>query len=429
MPFPILARAWTNLQASPAKQKSAWSLIGVGGRAAFSLFAFFAIGRILDTDGFGVFAGVVAFATLVAPLNTMGVGEALVQKVSRDTDRLSSAWGEVLASAATIGIVVLAVTIGVGRFIFDVPLTTIALLTSMEFMSTALLANHGRVCFAMDRYAAAAAHSVGEGMARAAAVAVFWISGSKNTSVLGALLLAAVLVSSLASFLWIRQTFGRPDVRGMRLVATAREGAPFALGQSSNALQNNVDKAMLLSYGFRAENGIYAAGFRLMSYAMMPMLAIFQASLPEFYRQGNEGISTALLYSRRIGRAVVGAAVVGAICGVCAAPIAAWLLAGQFGDVVPVALWLGAYPVVKAFQLLFADVLTGSGLQHMRARFQISTALLNVALNLYLIPRYTWKGAVASTYVSEIAFFLLVYAGVRRTRSQRKQLSPARSMN
>lgn len=409
------------LRNTPEARNSLWSLIGFGGRSVFSLFVFFAIGRSLGTGGFGDFAGVIALATLAAPLNTMGVGEALVQKVSRDPDRFSEAWGEVLLAAVSIGLVVFGLTTLIGAILFDsVSIGAIALLTAMEFLSIALVANHARACYAADHYAASAAHAVGEGMCRAVGAGVFWASGSDDLLWLGALMLGAVSVSSFVSTVWLWRSMGRPTVRRTQLLRSAREGAPFALGQSSSQIQNNVDKTMLLSYGFRDDNGIYAAGFRLIGYSTMPMMSIFQASLPEFYRQGEVGVASALMQSRRIRKPVLAAAVFGSVASVIAAPIAAWLLADQFDGVIPVAIALSAYPILKAVQTLWGDVLTGTGRQGLRARLQLATALVNVGLNVFLIPAYSWKGAAASTYVSEVLLFGLIFVGVNRARKSQR---------
>ena len=59
-----------------------------------------------------------------------------------------------------------------------------------------------------------------------------------------------------------------------------------------------------------------------------------------------------------------------------------------------------------------ADSLTGAGYQRMRMIVQISVAIFNVGLNLWLIPAYSWRGAAWSSLASDGALVLAMYAAV-----------------
>ena len=47
------------------------------------------------------------------------------------------------------------------------------------------------------------------------------------------------------------------------------------------------------------------------------------------------------------------------------------------------------------------DALTGAGHQEVRTAAQIGVALLNIALNLALIPAFSWQGAAWASIVSD----------------------------
>ena len=66
-------------------------------------------------------------------------------------------------------------------------------------------------------------------------------------------------------------------------------------------------------------------------------------------------------------------------------------------------------PIVRVLQYFPADALTGSGHQHLRAGLQASTAVLNVVLNIALIPRLGWNGPVVATFASEVLFAAVLW--------------------
>ncbi|MDH5236787.1 MAG: oligosaccharide flippase family protein [Acidimicrobiia bacterium] len=391
-----------------------WSLTGLVGRAGLSTVMVIAATRSLGVEGYGVFVGVVAYVTLVAPLSAMGAGEVLIQRVAQRHDHFRAAWGAVLALLVTIGFGLYLLMVVAGLLILpSVDPALIAVFGAAEFVAAGLLANNIRAYAALDRYRSLAICNIGEGLARASAAVAFWMSGSDDLLTLGFLMLGTLSVVALASTVALGRHWGRPTRPTSPLTVEARAGAPFALTQTSDMIQTNIDKALLLSFGLDRDAGIYGAGYRLTSYAMMPVMAVLSASYPEFFRRGKVGLATAMAYSRSLRRPLIGLAVLAGAGAALLSPVAAWAFGDQFGGVVPVAVAMSAYPLVKALQALSGDVLTGVGDQPYRSRLQLFTALGNIGLNLVLIPRYGWEGALVATYVSEVALLGLLVLRVR----------------
>jgi len=68
---------------------------------------------------------------------------------------------------------------------------------------------------------------------------------------------------------------------------------------------------------------------------------------------------------------------------------------------------------LKAIHYFGADALTGAGHQGYRTVVQVGIAALNILLNLWLIPLYSWRGAAIATIVSDglmgVAIWTLVW--------------------
>jgi O-antigen/teichoic acid export membrane protein len=61
---------------------------------------------------------------------------------------------------------------------------------------------------------------------------------------------------------------------------------------------------------------------------------------------------------------------------------------------------------------LAADSLTGAGYQGTRTALQIFIAVVNVALNFAMLPRYSWRGAVWTSLGCDGALALLLWIAV-----------------
>ena len=392
-----------------------WSFTGLLGRAALSTVMVIAATRALGVEDYGVLVGVVAFVNLFAPLNAMGAGEVLIQRVAQSRDNFRAAWGAVFALLLTVGTVLYLVMVLLGALILpSVDPLTIAVFGAAEFVAAGVIGNNVRAYAALDRYRSLAVCYLAEGTARAGAAVVFWASASTDLLVLGLLMLGGLTIVALGTSLALGHHWGLPTRPTRSLADEGRAGAPFAITQTSDMVQTNIDKALLLSFGLDRDAGIYGAGYRLSSYAMMPVMAVLSAAYPEFFRRGQVGLASAMAYSKRLRRPLMGLAILAGVGAAALSPVAAWAFGDQFGGVVPVAVGLSAYPLVKALQALWGDVLTGTGHQSYRSRVQVATAVLNIAVNLVLIPPFGWQGALVATYISEMVLLGLL---VRRVKA------------
>lgn len=83
------------------------------------------------------------------------------------------------------------------------------------------------------------------------------------------------------------------------------------------------------------------------------------------------------------------------------APWIIYILGDEYQNAIATVRWLAPIPIIGSLQLLLADSLTGAGFQKTRSVIQITTALANIGLNVWLIPLYSWKGAAWATLSSD----------------------------
>ena len=94
------------------------------------------------------------------------------------------------------------------------------------------------------------------------------------------------------------------------------------------------------------------------------------------------------------------------------APMVPQILGDEYLGVIEVLRWLAPVPLLISLQFMAGDTLTGAGFQRIRSFAQVGAAAVNIFLNIYLIPLYSWKGAIWATLVSETLKMMALWIAV-----------------
>jgi O-antigen/teichoic acid export membrane protein len=233
--------------------------------------------------------------------------------------------------------------------------------------------------------------------------------------------LSSTVVAASGTLLWTVRQLGRPRLALWRLRNEWVEGFYFSISQSSQSIYNDIDKVMLTRLAMLDAAGIYAAAYRLVDVACTPFKSLLAAAFPGFFRAGSAGVVGTIRYMRKLLYRAVGYALVASVTLIVLAPVVPRVLGTEYVHVVEALRWLAALPVLRAVHYFLADALTGAGHQGMRSVVQFFVAVVNVALNLWIIPAYSWRGAawssIACDAVLATAMGLALY--VRAKGSQR----------
>jgi O-antigen/teichoic acid export membrane protein len=198
-----------------------------------------------------------------------------------------------------------------------------------------------------------------------------------------------------------------------------REGFWFSTSLSAQTIYNDVDKTMLARLATLDAAGIYAAAYRLIDVAFLPIRALLAAAYPSFFRHGQDGIAGSFRFARRlVPRPLVYSAAVAAGMTL-AAPLVPRILGAEYARTTEALRWLSLLPLLKTLHYFAADALTGAGHQGLRTLMQVVVAGFNVLVNLWLIPAYSWRGAAWSSLASDglLAVALWSCALLLRTHS------------
>jgi len=204
--------------------------------------------------------------------------------------------------------------------------------------------------------------------------------------------------TALALVTW---AYGKPSFSKLLLWRRMGEGFVFALSYSTTGVYNDIDKAMLGHYGMNVANGIYTMAYRVIDMFTMPITSVQVAAIPRFFRKGVHGIRSTREYSARIIKRTAPLGLISAAVMLLLAPVIPHLVGKGFAQSVFALRWLCLLPFFRSFHLSAGDAITASGHQKLRLGSQAAAAAFNFGVNLYLIPRYSWRGAAWSSLATD----------------------------
>jgi O-antigen/teichoic acid export membrane protein len=220
----------------------------------------------------------------------------------------------------------------------------------------------------------------------------------------------AVTVAVSTTLVFVR--LGTPRLKLRRSPQALWKGFHFSVSLSAQTVYNDIDKTMLARFSSLNATGIYGAAYRLIDVSFAPVLALLYSAYTNFFREGRAGILSSYAYAKPLLRRAAGYGALIA-CGILLfAGIVPFVLGPEYAESTEALRWLSPLPLLKATHYFLSDTLTGAGYQGLRSAIQVGVALFNVLINLWLIPRYSWRGAAWSSIASDALLALSVGAAV-----------------
>ena len=391
----------------------AWALAGEVFRLATAAATFLVVGRSLGADGFGLYAGTLAVVTALSHLSNCGASHVLVQRLAGGAEPVSVALPVQLLVPLVAGVACTAAVLVAAPWLL--PSASVLFVASLAASELVLRQVSEVVWHAHlglhDLRRGAWVRLLGGGT-RCAAALGFLVAGSSSTTGWAVLHLVSAVVAAAAS-LWVLRRRTGPWLWSLPRWQDARRGFPFVLGLTSWQVQEDADKYLLLRLGGGSDAGVYAAAYRLVMLAGAPVRAVNDSSYPRYFEAGRRSVAAAARVGRDLLWWMFGAGVIAAVGSVGGVWLFSGLLGGSFGELLGVVVLLAPLPLAAGLVNVVGNVLTGCGRVELRSRVQFAAMVLNVGLNLILVPSAGWHGAIAATYASA-ALSIVLMGGLAR---------------
>ncbi len=369
--------------------------IGQGLRLVIQAAYFVLIARSLGPTAYGAFAAVVALVSVLGPFSGMGTTNLFIRDVRSGKRDAVICWGNGLLITVVSGSLLTAVVLLVnslfhlktGAFI-----VLVVCISDLIFMKITELAAFGFA--ASNRMKDTSIQSVVVSLLRLVAIGILVLTlpSVSLSEWVWAYLVSGIIGTAYAVYrgttLW-----GRPKLQLNSLREDLSEGLFFSISTSATSIYNDVDKIMLGRLSDFVSTGIYSAAYRLIDVSMTPVRSLVSAAYPVFFKKGVDGITATHPYAKSL---IVKASMYGLAISASLwifAPILPLILGKQYILAVPALRLLAPIPLLRCFHVFLADSLSGAGFQRVRTGIQVGVGVANVVANLYILPRFSWRGA------------------------------------
>lgn len=390
--------AWQGLGAD-----SAWSMAYEVASLLSTLLAFTLLSRTLGAEGYGAYASLYAVVSPLITLASSGMTLALLQHAIRDGEPLGPTARSCLSLCVLVGAGLTVLGTGITQVVIHSPLTMIAIVSLLlvEFVVTPVM------------HIAAATVQIGTGFVGAAQIRLVFIVA--RTVILVGLffteeltldnlgVLSVVVGSALCLVIlpMVGRRYGFRLVPGRMFGRHLKSNFLYSTAISASALSNDGDKVVMAANRLVVDTGLYAAAYRVVSFAMLPITSVVTAAHGKFLEH-EEGVKGQhLRRASRFGAAALGYGLVSAIGLIIVAPILPWIVGEEFEDSVQMVRWLSPVLLVRSLSIFSLNGLMGLGHHVLRTSLIIGNAVVAMTIYLVLIPRYGWEGAAVGTILAE----------------------------
>ena len=373
----------------------------------FNLFLqaayFVLLARLLGVSQYGLFAGAFALVNTLTPYSALGSAMLVLRYVSVNHSVATKYWGNALLTTSiftSIAVSAALVLRGYTHTFGSIWMVVVLLVSNCLFSQLTMLGSS--VVFAFGKARLSAAMGVASNGIRLVVLGIMKLTLDHATALQWsiAVLVASFIAASLvyrAVYKQIGPAVLEPGLLKQRFV----EGLGFSFAGTTEAVNNDLDKIMLLHQGLTVQNGFYTLAYRVIDFATSPIVALNSAVMQRHFVLNTSGLAAIL---KLVRKSLLVAIALGLLAA-CAIHVSAPLLPSIAGKsyvgaiaVLNVLCWL---PLIRGVHQMCGSAVTGLGHQRWRTFAQGTAALLNIGLNLLWIPRYGWRGAAWSTLASD----------------------------
>jgi O-antigen/teichoic acid export membrane protein len=387
--------------------------VQIGGDALSKLgsLAFYAVmARELGARGFGDFTFAVSVAVFI-DIAGLGTDLLVTRDVARDRRRAGELFWNVNAIKLPLGLVGIAAAYGISLFAgYAAHITLAILILAMAKLAEILAKTFQAVFRGIEDMAPIALGLIAQRFFTAAVGITVLLAGA---GLVGACL--TYLGGAIIALVYLSWSLRRHAVAIGWALSAARirelfvHSIPIGLSWTFGALLARLDAILLSLLKNDAAVGIYGASYRVFEATLLLGYTFSLAVLPVFSRLGRDSTPTlARAYELGCKVVVLFAVPVGAAQLLFPARIIAIFFGHQYVAGAPAMRWLGVATIFDALFAVSTQVLTVRDRRSLMTPIAGLAVVVNVILNLILIPRLSFEGAAIAMTVSEVTLALLM---------------------
>ncbi len=374
--------------------------------------AFYIIARITGPTIIGTYFYSVSVTSVFVVFSDLGMTPVLIRAIAsarEDGARLMGAAFRlkiILTPLAILG----ALAYGVLNHVDPVTMGTIAIACLVMAADTFHLALYGSLRGRQNLRIEAVGMLVGQVMTTIAAIsAALFKMGPQG-------LVAALLLGSLWNVLW---SLVKTRKLGIRILEPrlsdyrrlAHEALPFGISGVAVKIYSYVDSLLIHIYYGATAVGVYSIAYK-MTYALQFLPLTFSAALypalsSAWSKKDHEALRRNFVGSMRF-LAAAGFAFTAALSALAPRVVSIFYDPRYFGSIVPLEIlpWV-LLPIFMDFPI--GALLNATNRAHLKTSAMVATMVLNVTLNMILVPRF---GPTGAAWAGVFSFWFLFFIGI-----------------
>ncbi|NJK57155.1 MAG: oligosaccharide flippase family protein [Pleurocapsa sp. SU_5_0] len=376
---------------------------------------FVILARTFAPEKYGAYVGIIAIVSIFIPFASWGSEQIIIQNVSRQRSTFREAWGTGILKTLVFGSIFISLILIVYSF-FPIPGISLEIVFVVALANLIFLRLNDLV---RDSF-------VGVGMLGYTAKIMFLLSLNRFFGVLVLIALfdhpsllawtniycfATFCSAVISTYLLVKQV-DYPKFVFSKIGKDLKLGFSFAVGISAQTIYNDLDKSMLAKLSTLESAGIYGAAYHILNVSFTPILSLAMASFRNFFQQGVSGIRGSFALCKKLLPMSLGYSLIAIVGLAVFAPLVPLILGSEYADSATALIWLSPTIFFRTMHIFAADTLTGADLQRVRSGSQVLVAIANALINFWLIPLYSWRGAIWATLISECLLMIVLWSAV-----------------
>lgn len=378
---------------------------GLGIRAIIQAVYLLLISRWLGAEGYGFFAGIVAFFSIATPLANWGSSLLLTQYITQDKQLSRGMWATALVQSGIIGILLVTLLLSIALFFLPQKIAIWSLLLLAVSELILLPASHAASsqCFALEQ-------------GTAAALSVSFIPFGRLSTLLLAIVAPwgatpefAVLAHFLGTVIGFAVAFGLvawidglPSWKQrLPFLSATRQGTAYAVSNVAGTSYQEMDKIIMLQLLGATIVGSYTVAFRVASIFILPLSALVAVFLPRMMAQYNKGDDSKNTFRIIILVVLIYSVIVG-ISILIIAPFLPLVFGIGYEDSMYYLQLLATWPLLFGLRQIVAAQLTAQKKQRWRSIIEVMGLVFITTLNFVLLPQFGAKSAIIALLVTEV---------------------------
>lgn len=353
--------------------------------------------RFLTPDDLGSLVAGLAVLGIAGAFSEFGLTNTVVLALSKGRDP-GRVFGDAIRASLLLGAFALAGAALAARFVLGSDLWALVCLVPWFVVSRAAIPLIAVAQWEQRFTRIAGADALGRAVAVAVTLVAWQVGAGWSPSAQVAGVAAGLLAGAVISFAVLVRVDVRPT-RGDGAWALLRDALPIGMTNGASYIHARVDQVVLAGFGFRRALADYGVAYRVVDASLAAALGVATVALPVLGRADrDERAEIGVMLAGFVG---VLALVLGVTAFWFAEPIVVVLGGDRYRDAAPLLRLLSPVLVVSLLNMVPAHL----ALVHDRApallRVALGLLILNVGLNVVLVPTYAATGAAVASIVTE----------------------------